>query len=106
MLRVSEKAFCAVERIGAVLERIEARDRNLADQLKRAAVSVVLNLEEGSGTRGGHRRQRYLSAAGSAREAKAALRLAAGLGYVGKADVERAYGELDEVAAVLHGLTR
>ena len=95
-----------MKRIGAVLERIEARDRNLADQLKRAAVSVVLNLEEGSGTRGGHRRQRYLSAAGSAREANAALRIAAGLGYVGKADLARAFGELDEVAAVLHGLTR
>jgi len=105
MLRITEKAFTAVERVGGMVERIEAKDRSLGDQLRRASVSVVLNLEEGSGTRGGNRRQRYLTAAGSAREAKAALRIAAGLGYVGALEAGEAWGLLDEVCAVLHRLT-
>jgi four helix bundle protein len=64
-----------------VLSAVEARDTDLARQLRRAAASVALNMAEASGNAGGTRRQRYLSAMGSAREVTACLQVADALGY-------------------------
>ena len=49
---------------------IEARipDKELVDQMRRAASSVTLNLAESNGVRGGNRIQRRLTALGSAYE--------------------------------------
>ena len=54
---------------------------DLADQARRAAASVPLNLAEGAGNRpgSGQRRKSYEIARGSAYEVAAALDLAAGL---------------------------
>ena len=52
---------------------IQASDRDLADQLKRAAQSVLLNLAEGQKFEDGNRRKHYAIAQGSANEVKAAL---------------------------------
>ena len=49
-------------------EHVGRHDRNLLDQLRRAVTSVPLNLAESDGVRGGNRRQRRLTALGSARE--------------------------------------
>ena len=49
-------------------EAIERRDGDLARQLRRAAASVALNVAEGMGNTSGHKRQRYQTALGSARE--------------------------------------
>jgi len=102
---VTAEAYGALREIGGVLGKVEAKDKNLADQLRRAATSVVLHLEEGAGNRGGNRRQRYLTAAGSAQEARAALRIAEALGYLEAGATATADDQLDHVAAVLHKLT-
>jgi four helix bundle protein len=69
-----------------LVERIQRKDRNLADQLKRAATSVVLNLAEGAHTQGGNRRLRFETARGSSNEARAALSVACAWGYVSDAE--------------------
>ena len=88
-----------------VMAQIEAHDRDLARQLRRAAASVALNVSEGSGCRGGTRRERYHNALGSARETLACLRVGEALGYVETvpaaltAQIDRVIGTLVRVAA-------
>ena len=59
-----------------IVRSISAHDRNLADQLKRAATSIALNVSESSYTKGGNRKAQLHVAAGSANESRAALRVA------------------------------
>jgi len=83
-----------------VLVQIRTRDSNLEDQMRRAATSVVLNLAEGSGSRGKIRTARYSTALGSARETYACLEIASALGYVTAVD-ERTRKALNEVIGTL-----
>ena len=94
-----------VRQIRPLIERIEKRDANLADQLRRAVTSVPLNLSEGAYSHGGHVRARFHTALGSAAEVRACLDVAEALGYVDEVDpVLR--DNLDRVIATLHRLTR
>jgi four helix bundle protein len=63
-------------------ERISRFDRDLARQLKKASASVPLNVAEGSGLRGGRRRQTYDIALGEAKETRSILETAEAVGYV------------------------
>jgi four helix bundle protein len=83
-----------------VMEEIEAHDRDLARQLRRASTSIALNTGEGSGCNGGTRRERYRNALGSARETGACLDAAMALGYVEAVD-PALLDRLDHVRAVL-----
>ena len=88
------------------LDALGRRDRDLADQVRRAAASVVLNIAEGAGRRGKDRIQHYRIAAGSAGETAVALRLAKAWGYLAGADVQVAEALLVRVQAMLWKLTR
>ena len=79
-------------------------DRNLADQLRRAASSVTLNLAEGSRYHDGNRARHFRIAHGSAREVKAAVDVAIRFGWIESAP--RTYATLDRLLALLWGLTR
>ena len=85
-------------------EQVARHDRNLLDQLRRAVTSVPLNLAESDGVRGGNRRQRRLTALGSAREVGACLDVAEALGYA-SVDVGVRH-RLDHVIGELVKLTR
>ena len=61
--------------LAAVVPRIETRYPELADQIRRAAWSVVLNLAEGGGRSGRDRLRFFRMARGSALELEAALEL-------------------------------
>ena len=94
----------ALEMVGAIrplVGRIRARDRSLADQLSRAASSVVLNISEAEYSDPGNRRARFHTAAGSNREARAALQLAAAWGYIATGDTLSAERLADRVQAML-----
>jgi hypothetical protein len=61
-------------------------------------------LAEGNGSEGGHRLQRFGTAAGSNGEARAALRVAVAWGYVEKRAIEEGDQLLDRVGAMLYRL--
>ena len=82
MLRIYDTMIEVIRELRPVVAAIEANDRDLARQLRRAASSVALNICEGSGSHGGTRRERYRNALGSARETGACLDVALACGYV------------------------
>jgi four helix bundle protein len=82
---------------------IERSDRDLADQMRRAASSVVLNLAEGQRSAKGNKHKHYAIAHGSANEVKAALELARAWGWIDEAREPAAI--LDRLLALLWRLT-
>jgi four helix bundle protein len=86
-----------------VVPKIERHDRDLADQLKRAASSVVLNLAEGQRLTKGNKPKHYAIAHGSANEVRAALQTAAAWGWL--EDACEALAKVDRLLALLWRLT-
>jgi len=82
---------------------LKKHDRDLADQLRRAATSVALNLGEGRRRAGGDQRRHYEIAHGSAGEVLTALDVARAWGYV--VDDSDAKQNLDRLLALLWRLT-
>jgi four helix bundle protein len=103
--QVAELSFDLIEELRPLVVRTRGVDRALAEQLMRAASSVALNIAEGRSSDSGNRRARYFTAAGSADETRAALRVAIGWGHIQLADAERANALLDRVIAMLWKLT-
>jgi four helix bundle protein len=100
MLRIYSTILEVLRALRPVVATIEAHDRDLARQLRRAAASIALNVQEGSGSHGGTRRERYRNALGSARETGACLDVAMALGYVEHVDAG-ILDALDKVRATL-----
>ena len=86
MLRIYSIVLEMVADAAGIAEQIERRDGDLARQLRRAAASVALNTAEGMGNTAGHKRQRYQSALGSAREVRACVDVAKAMRYVNDID--------------------
>jgi four helix bundle protein len=82
---------------------IKKHDRDLADQLKRAATSIVLNINEGRRRSGGDMRRSFEYASGSAHEVLAAVDAAIAWGWIDEA--ESAKQLLDRLLAMLWRLT-
>lgn len=99
-----EVAVELVRELRPIVERLAQHDRNLADQMKRAATSVMLNLAEGQRRVAGNKRRAFEIAHGEAREVLGCLDCAAAWGYVDDAGVARA--KLDRLLGLCWGLTR
>src|SRR5213082_3061208 len=85
----------AVECAKAALRFPDYEQNSLADQLRRAAYGVVLNIAEGSARRGTREYRRFLDTANaSLAEVETALGLARELGYLEPAE----FGRLEAVA--------
>ena len=82
MLRIYPVCLEMVREVRPYADRIARFDRDLAQQLRRSSVAVVLNLAEGSGTRAGRRRNSYDIALGEARETLASLEVGEAIGYL------------------------
>ena len=82
MLRIYSVALEICRDASRIAKLIEKHDTSLANQLRRCASSVPLNIREGSGSFGGHRKQRYHSALGSSGEVLACYDTAEAMGYV------------------------
>ena len=104
--QVEETAYGLIAALRPLMPRIKARDRALADQLSRAASSVALNIAESNYSDAGNRKARLFTAAGSANETRAALRVAVEWGYCAAAEAEAARGLLERIVAMLWKLTR
>ncbi|HEY1546449.1 MAG TPA: four helix bundle protein [Kofleriaceae bacterium] len=98
-----EVSLDLVRSLRDVVPIIKKHDRDLADQLHRAATSIVLNLAEGSRNTAGHQRMRFESAHGSAAEVKAALAVADSWGWIAPAAPSLVI--LDRLLALLWRLT-
>jgi four helix bundle protein len=82
MLHIYRIALLLCRDCQQLIRQIQKHDPNLADQLRRAVTSIALNIAEGDGQTGGNRRQRRLTALGSAREVNACLEIATELEYI------------------------
>ena len=96
-------ALGLVSALRSELEELAKADRSLADQLRRAASSVVLNIAEGNRRTGKDRLHFFRIAVGSAAEVRAALEVARVWGMIGVAPAAEA--ELDRLLAMLWKLT-
>jgi four helix bundle protein len=95
-----------VESLGRVVPMIEAKDRNLGEQMRRAASSAVLNTAEGARRAGRDRAHAFRIAHGEASEVAAALRVAVAWGHIGAEAVEAPLARLDRLGGLLYGLIR
>ena len=100
---VYDAALGLVSALRPVLEQLTKRDRALANQLRRAALSVVLNIAEGNRRAGQDRLQFFRIAAGSAAEVWAAMDVARAWGHIEGSPAVEAL--LDRVLAMLWRLT-
>jgi four helix bundle protein len=105
-LVVYDVALEMIAGIKPLVDRVARHDRALADQLRRSAQSVVLNIAEGSSSRGRNELARFCDAAGSARETRAALQVALAWGYTDGNLTRKADAQLDRIGGMLWGLTR
>jgi four helix bundle protein len=103
--QVEELAVELIEALQPLVQRIKARDRALADQIRRAASSVALNIGEGNYSDPGNRRARLFTASGSAAETRLALRVAVSWQHCALADAEPARLLLDRIVPMLWKLT-
>lgn len=99
-------AMDAVRLLRPLAERIQRHDKPLAEQLRRAASSTVLNLAEANQNHAGHRRSRLESARGSANETRAAVHLACAWGYIAESEAVSVDELLDRVLAMTYRLWR
>ena len=105
-MNVYDRARNVVRELVPLLHTIREHDKSLADQLKRAAQSVVLNIAEGRGNDAGNARARFSTACGSAKEVRAALNVASDWGYIEPHTATHLDERLDEVCAITWCLGR
>jgi len=103
---VYSRARKVVRELVPLLHAIREQDKSLADQLKRAAQSVVLNIAEARGNDAGNARARFSTACGSAKEVRAALNVATDWGYIETGTATHLDEKLEEVCAITWCLGR
>jgi four helix bundle protein len=91
-----------------LIDRLPSTERsNLADQWRRAASSVVLNIAEGASRRGAREFRKYLDTArASLDEIEAIIDLAVGLEHLRRDEVAKVSAVRDECARTVFGLIR
>ena len=103
---VYDRARGVARELQPLLRAIREEDKSLADQLKRAAQSVVLNIAEARGSDAGNAKARFSTACGSAKEVRAALNVASDWGYIETRMATHLDERLDEVCAITWCLGR
>ncbi len=104
--RAQDSSFELARSLSDLLRRLGRKDRDLSQQIRRAANSIALNLAEGNGRVGKDRLHCFRIARGSALEVQAGLRLAVAWGYVADANVRRPLSVVEDLLAMLGGLLR
>jgi len=87
-----------------LVRRLAGHDPKLADQLRRAASSTVLNIAEANRRVDRDRKNRFRIALGSAAESTACLDVAVILGYLVDADIAEHLKLADRVRAMTYKL--
>jgi len=90
-----------------IVERLPRGRGHLADQLSRAATSIVLNIAEGAGKYShGDKRRYYLTSSGSTTECAAILDVLLRLRLIQSEEHGRAKGVLDRIMSMLVKLAK
>ena len=100
-----EVGLQAIEKLRPVVAKLERRDPNLADQLRRALTAAPLLAAEGNRARKNNRTAKLEAAGAEAAEAVAALRVAIAWSYVTWAEIEPGMDDLDHFQAIVRRLT-
>ena len=104
MLIAYDVALDLVRALRPVVAQLRAHSSEIANQIERAAGSVVLNLSEGARRSGRDPKRFFDMAHGSASEIRGALDLAAAWGWPIECELVRTL--LDREMSLLWGLTR
>jgi four helix bundle protein len=97
----------AVECVKATRRFPDHEQAGLADQMRRAAYSVPLNIAEGSAKRGSREYRHHLDIArGSLAEVETIIDIAKDIGYLEAADFGRLEALATETSKTLYGLLR
>ena len=104
--QVEELSIQLIASLVPLMPRIKQRDKDLADQLRRAASSIGLNCAEAAFSDPGNRRARLFTAAGSAGETRHALRQAVAWRLVTSGDAASALKLVERIVAILWRMTR
>ncbi|HEY1557148.1 MAG TPA: four helix bundle protein [Kofleriaceae bacterium] len=99
-----DRSLSLLRCLAPALERLTAIDPKLADQLRRAAQSISLNIAEANRRTGRDRCNRFRIALGSAAEVSSCLDAAVVLGYAQMADHAEAQALADRVRAMTYRL--
>jgi four helix bundle protein len=94
-----------IQTLRPLIARLQNHDSALANQLRRAASSVPLNLNEGRRRVGKDRLHLWRIAAGSADEVRASLRVSAAWGYLEDEALREPLALVDRVLAMLWRMT-
>lgn len=107
-LEVWQKAIKFVSEIYHLTSKFPVSERfGLCDQLRRAAISISLNIAEGSGSGSDPEFVRFLRIAQrSAFEVIAGLEIAYNLKFINYAELEKITGNCNSISAMLGGLIR
>ena len=106
MLDAQSLVLDLVRALRPLCEGLQVRSPGLADQLRRAATSVALNLAEGVRRTGRDKKRAYRIAAAEAQETKAALEVALAWGWLDEPALATARVLADRVARVTFALAR
>ena len=101
-----ELSLDVIASLRTIVNALKTRDRELHDQIRRAASSICLNLAEGRRRSGCDRLHFWRVAAGSADELRTALRVAEAWGILEPEATLSAHRLLDQVLAILWRVTR
>ena len=103
-LRVFDSTLSVIRELAPLVRLIAQHDSSLADQVRRAASSIALNLNEGNASQGGNRRKQFFLALGSTREVRGALATAEAWGYISNS--AKLDHQLDAISAMTWRLSQ
>ena len=103
MFKVYERSIELVRGLRPVVEKLARKDRDLANQIRRAGSSIALNIAEGNRRSGKSKTYHFRVAAGSAAEVEAGLEVAVAWGHLEPPEPELEL--LDQIRAMLWRLT-
>src|SRR5262245_15197005 len=105
-MKIYPVMIAMVKSVCALARKVKKYDPDLARQMMRAAVSVVLNGVEGWHSQGGNKVARYHSSMASARETTSCLDISVACGYLRESEVAEDLVRLDHIVAVMWKLAR
>ena len=103
MLIALDVSLKLIEELRPVMPGIKRANRDLADQITRAATSVALNLGEGYARTAGDQRRHYEMALGSAAEVRTGLAVGVAWGWI--AEPSSVLATMDRLMAIVWRLT-